>query len=488
VSLITVSDYATGRATVTAEGTVESLDQAELRSQVNTPVAHIAVAIGDQVQKGQTLVTLQSADIAAQLDQAKAGLAAQQAQLAEMQKGARAEDVSIQETVVQGANQDLANLYANAVNTLNDAYAKADDAVRKQTDQLYTNDEGLAPALTFQTQDNQAELDAENKRYTAGHELSVWKGELSALGSAPSETAVDAAITHAEGHLAVIRDFLNAAMDAIVASIGLPQATLDSYKLNISTARASVTAALTAVTGAEQGLSSQRLTIAKATEQLNKMRNGATQGELDVQQAAVASAAAQVATLEVQLAKTVIRSPIAGTISAIPVRVGELVTVGQSVISIVNVNGLEVKGYVSESDLPFVAEGADATIEGGIPGKVNRVAPSVNAATKKVEVIVLVTDPDKSGLVVGENVGFSITAVRDGSADGSYLLPLQAVRVSSSSASVYTVNADSRIEEHAVTLGDVRGEFVEVTQGLAGDMRIVSPVYELQNGEEVVHD
>ena len=89
VTLVSVAEYAKDKSIVSADGSVESLEQAVLRSQVNAPVARVLVAIGGQVRRDQLLVTLQNSDISAQLAQAAAGLKAQQAHLAEIQKGAR---------------------------------------------------------------------------------------------------------------------------------------------------------------------------------------------------------------------------------------------------------------------------------------------------------------------------------------------------------------------------------------------------------------
>jgi hypothetical protein len=47
------------------------------------------------------------------------------------------------------------------------------------------------------------------------------------------------------------------------------------------------------------------------------------------------------------------------------------------------------------------------------------------------------------------------------------------------------VDADSKVVRRPVILGNVQGDFVEVKSGLSDDMKIVSPVYELEEGQTV---
>ena len=132
----------------------------------------------------------------------------------------------------------------------------------------------------------------------------------------------------------------------------------------------------------------------------------------------------------------------------------------------------------------MVEEGADAVIGDDIQGKVGRVAPSIDPATKKVQVDVIVSDPKTSNLVVGQNVAVKIAAKQIAGNGVLFLLPLQAVRIASDGAYVYLVE-NGTLSERPVQLGAVSGEFVEVKSGISADTSIVSPVYELKAGEKV---
>jgi multidrug efflux pump subunit AcrA (membrane-fusion protein) len=220
VTVSDVSSFRADRATITADGTVESLEQADLKSQVSAPVSRIAVRIGDKVTAGQTLVLFQNGDFVAQLAQAQAGLAAQTARLQEMKKGARAEDLNISQTQYEQAKQALTDTYANLVNGVNDAYAKAEDIVRKQLDSMFTNGE-YQPHLNFTTSLSQNQLNAENQRLAASTELNAWKKELLMVTASSPAGDLDTALTNAKNHLNTIRTLTNAMMDALNSAVGV---------------------------------------------------------------------------------------------------------------------------------------------------------------------------------------------------------------------------------------------------------------------------
>ncbi len=484
VNLIAVRDYGKSGSFVFGDGSVESLEQAELRSQISAQVLKINVSVGDKVSRDQALVNFQNADFLAQLGQAEAGLDAQESRLAEMRKGVREEDLNITKTELDKANQALRNIYNNTSNLLSDAYSKCEDAIRKQLDQFFINDEELNPQLTFLVSDAQTKIDVETGRLGASIELNEWRAELFAITSTSTEGDLDKLITNSKAHVAFIKSFLDRTSDAIRYESGLSQAAVDGFRLALSAAKTQANGAATAISAQEQAISSQKLAIQGINNQLELKKAGYTAEQIASQEALVQQSTESVNALKAQVAKTIIRSPIDGVIAAIPARVGELSSPGQLVVSVVNKNWLKVKSFVSASDVSLVEEGADAVVGDNIAGKVGRVAPSIDPSTKKVQVDVIVSDPKTSNLVVGQNVAVKITAKQAAGSGAVFFLPLQAVRIASDGAFVYLVE-NGTLSERPVQLGPVNGEFVEVKAGISADMSIVSPVYELKAGEKV---
>lgn len=485
VSVVSASDLGHTNGTISAEGTLESLEQAELRSQLSAPVTKVSVRIGDRVAVGTPLVTLQGRDILAQLDQAKAGLRAQEARLRELQKGARAEDISITQTDLTKAKSDLASAYGNMASVLNDVYAKADDAVQNQTDPMFNRNNPSAISLSFPLKNSQTQIDVEYLALVATEQLTAMRADINGLQGVTDPVRVEATLATTKTRLIKISEFLNKTAEAIQSQYSLAPATVDLYKRNIATARGEVAGATSVVNAQEQAIVAYKANIKRLEDQLALKQAGATGEQLETQEAAVAQARANVDQLQAQYAKTVITAPISGTIAAVSVRVGELLTPGQAVVSIVNKAGMQVKLFVSDLDVQFIEEGSEAVIGDGIKGKVLRIAPSVDKATRKVEVTVLVVDKAPT-LVIGQNVSVAITVRQIAGAAGVYMVPVQALRVSDSVMYVYTVNNENVVEEHRVVTGRILGEVVEVVGGLQPDMRIVTVAQAVRAGQHVI--
>jgi len=71
VKLIAVGDFREQKTVRVEGGTVRSLDQADLKSQISAQITAINVKLGDQVRAGQIIMQLQNGDISAQLEQAQ---------------------------------------------------------------------------------------------------------------------------------------------------------------------------------------------------------------------------------------------------------------------------------------------------------------------------------------------------------------------------------------------------------------------------------
>lgn len=91
------------RTGITAKGMVESSQEVTIGSQVKGQIRRMLVSAGTQITKGQLLLELDDEKAVAQLQQAKAGLAAAEARLRELSGGYRSEDVTMAQTGQQRA-------------------------------------------------------------------------------------------------------------------------------------------------------------------------------------------------------------------------------------------------------------------------------------------------------------------------------------------------------------------------------------------------
>lgn len=472
VTLISASDYLKDRSEIRANGVVESLQQAELRSQAAGQVTKIHVSIGQKVSEGQALVSLQQADIAAVLAQAQALLKSQQARLDEMMKGARVEQVQIVEGGLAAAKQALVDTKNTQDAVVKSAYA----ALLNNGLAIVPNSNNISHA--------RISLGGSYTLTAQGiYTITMQGGEKSPFSVSGIETATGWVTRGASVAVGTGGLYITASTDGDIVpgdswTITIPNTQSPMYSASKNTYDTALKARDAAINGATNALTA-------AQNQYDLVMAGATSDQIKAQQAAVEQAAANVSSATAQFEKTVIRSPINGVVASLPIKYGELVSPGTLAASVVSKNALQVKTYLSDYDIQYVREGAEVAINDTVKGKVSHISPSVDSMTKTVEALVVINNAQTSGLVVGQNATLKIAVVRDASKALVYLLPLQAVKIANAGASVFTVKADSTLEEHAVTLGNTSGEYVEVTQGISPDMKIVAAVYELRAGQTV---
>lgn len=485
VSLVPVSNYVKEKTVDLDNGIVQSLGQADLRSQFTAPITALNVKLGDMVSAGQTLVQLQNNDIAAQLEQARSGLDAARSRLEETKRGSRAEDIAITQTSTNEAKAAL-------VNSIKDAYSKSDDSIHNHIDKFFINprSQNIDFSVVFNVGGNQVTLqplDEEVARQTATRKykfesiLSDWQKSLANLDQSSSDTEVEDAFNTAENNLRQEIDFMDK-MAPIVNSLSIDNNSykqlLDGYKGEFSAARATVSGALASLQGSQTAWKTAR-------ETLSLKLAGSSPEQIKQSQTSVDQAQAAVNGLKATLAKTSIVSPISGKISYISGHIGELASAGQLIASVINPNALQVKTYASESDLPRIAQGDEVTIQENAKGIVQNVSPSIDPATKKAEINITVTQNGDPAIVIGQNVNVKIASAKPEQTEMIYLLPIQAVQFSGNQNYVLSVDQNNTIFKIPVTTSELVGETIQVTQGLAPETKVLPAIRGFKEGDKV---
>ncbi|NOT45003.1 MAG: efflux RND transporter periplasmic adaptor subunit [Acidobacteria bacterium] len=224
-------------------------------------------------------------------------------------------------------------------------------------------------------------------------------------------------------------------------------------------------------------------TQAEATaRQLDVTRNAAEQ-----QYQALLAARARAAIAQKALADTVVRAPFSGVVEQRLVSVGDYVTRGTRVASVMRTNPLRVELTVPEQFIAEVSAGRAVTLTVDayrgetFTGIVRYVSPALKTDTRSLVVEAVVENP-------GDRLkpGFFATArIEQASPDRALLVPAAAVRVVAGSPRVYVVSGD-RVEERIVTTGQTVGEAIEIATGLmAGEAVATTSVAQLVDGARV---
>jgi membrane fusion protein (multidrug efflux system) len=225
-----------------------------------------------------------------------------------------------------------------------------------------------------------------------------------------------------------------------------------------------------------------RTTAEAARRQHEIARNTAEQ-----QYQSLLAARARVALARKALADTVVRAPFAGVVEQRVVSVGDYVTRGTKVASVMRTNPLRVELTVPEQYVSDIGPGravsfeVDAYPDETFTGQVRYVSPALKADARAL-VIEAIVPNDTGRLKPGL---FATARIEQASAKPAVLVPSTAIRVVAGTARAYVISAN-RAEERIVTTGQAAGNLIEVTSGLkTGDVVATSNVAQLADGMHI---
>jgi RND family efflux transporter MFP subunit len=193
-------------------------------------------------------------------------------------------------------------------------------------------------------------------------------------------------------------------------------------------------------------------------------------------EAALAEANARQVVARRVLERSTVRAPFAGVVSDRTISVGDVVKDGTELFTIIDPSSLRLEAQVPAEALAGLKVGTPVqfTVSGfrdeRLTGRVARIYPSVDPATRQVRILVTVPNPNKQ-LVVGLFAeGRVVTFSRKGLTVPKAAVDLKGVRP------MVVQLKDGRLAHTEVALGleDAVAELVEVTAGLApGDTIIL---------------
>ncbi|MEK7629000.1 MAG: efflux RND transporter periplasmic adaptor subunit [Patescibacteria group bacterium] len=418
-------------------------------------ITRVNVSVGDKVLANQVLATIDSSELNAQRLQTEADLEAETARLTELKNGSRPEEIAIYET-------ELANAKTNLVEKINDAYIKADNAIHNDIDIIFSNAKTPNPKINITITDPQLKTDLENMRLAVESNLNDWKN-LSA------STDITKKIEKTSLYLNQTKNFL----DKLATAVN--NTTNETYKTNVSLARNEISLV-------SQNLNSAESNFSLASKNLSLKKSGATAEGIIAAEAQVKHAEANIELVQSQIYKTVLISPIAGTVIKVDAKKGEIAQAGSPLINIISDSSLEIESFVQEVDVAKISLTNpvkitfDALGEENFTGKVIYIEPAETivdgVANFKIKVGLEKIEPRlKSGLtanltiatITKENVlilpQFAVIENDKGTFVKKYKtsLPLDA-----------KVSADDKnLEEIEIKTGIYSGDgMVEITSGL----------------------
>ncbi len=237
------------------------------------------------------------------------------------------------------------------------------------------------------------------------------------------------------------------------------------------------------------------ITYARDEKQL--AANAISQAQLDTDRANLDAANAQVAAQQATMNEKIVRAPFAGRLGIRQVDLGQYLQAGTTIVTLEQLNPLFVDFYLPQQDIAqlqvgqVVDVGLDAYPGQTYKAKIVAIGATIDAATRSLAVRA-VLENDKLRLRPGM---FASVSVEVGAAKDAVTLPQTAIAYSSYGDTVYIVKHGTDAQGHAnlvvsqvfVTLGDTRGDQVQVLSGVQpGDEVVTAGQVKLHNGSPVM--
>jgi len=460
VEISSVYDLSTGSIPLDLVGTVESQSEAIIRSESQGEVKRVNVRVNDDVFAGQILAEIKNSSQYAEVQRAQAVLDSTNASLSKVQ-GNSSENVDL-----------IRNLIRNAFNTVR-------DVVLIKTDQFIEDSDTRDPDLSFSVSRFEYKETVEDKRVVVGGILEEWEEKISDLSKLNSISELEDLILYSQEQLVFIEEYLSdttLALNFSRISGNVSQSTLDKYKSDVSSARNSINSTISSLITTYNSLRSQ----------INFENKGE---DVLVAEASVKQSEASLLSAQINLEKTIFRSPITGKVNFISIGQGDIVNNLQEIAQVIGSGELEIVSYITQDEKENVRENDQVLIalnqngSKSITGVIERIAPAINPNTQKVEVRIK-PDTDE-GLVNGQTVNLEI--IRELQQENIFVisLPIESIKISAEENFVFRVNDENKLEKIIVEIGNVVGEKIIINSGITAEDFIVVDARGLKEGQEI---
>lgn len=305
--------------TVSVSGKTLSASAVDLGFEKSGQIVRVGAQAGETVFAGQLLLALESGEL-------QATLAAEEAKLAELKRGTRAEELAITEAALE---EEMAN-----------AAVVADDAVYNTADTFFggRKPDWRSNLFYFISRDAKLVDDLVDEREAIEDSFKEWR-RLTKEGVEVSPSKVISYLTQINQFLTLLARGIN---------------DLDPTKDNHLTA--------TEIEGYKTTLASTRQEVISALASLNAANKELKLDQTGTAPEVIAAQQARVDQYRAAVNKNYLFAPIGGTVTKQKGKVGELAVAGETLVSIITLSDLEVESFVPEVHIGRLAVGNKAQI------------------------------------------------------------------------------------------------------------------------------
>lgn len=474
VVIASVSSLADDGTPLALSGEVKSISEANIKTEAVGRITNVYKKIGDTVFAGEVIAEIENSREVAALAQAKAALASANA----------SQNIS---EISQGSSAALlAEAQSGAVNALRSTYDGIEDVIRNKIDPMFSNPTLENPSFIITSNYNSQYItDTNSARLDIQRILNSQQNRRTKL-SPENDLLAEIKLTEQElSDIKILIDLVNATLMSALPSSSITQTTIDTYKTTASTARTTWSTLLATLSGTKDNLTSKTAAFEIAQKQGSSTSSILTTGE-----AAIAQAESGVALARVAVEKTIIRSPIFGTLNNLSIEQGDYVTQFQPAATVSNNGALEIIAYITASDSKEISVGNKVEIQDVAQGVVTRIAPALDPLTKKIEVRIGVSK-GLGSLLNGQSVSLSIermgglASTKKDTEQGPISIPIVSLKITPDGPVVFTAE-NNVLKSHPVVIGSLLGNRIVVTEGITPAMEIVTDARGLKDGQKVI--
>ncbi len=470
VTLLTANQYTSDNQTRLL-GTVRALNEANIITERAGKITGVSVKLGQTVKVGQVIITLENATEKAAVLQAEGVYEAAKAKAEQDKIG-----ITDAEAAFKAAQNKAQTVYHNTFITI-------DNNLKNIIDKIFTDINENNLAIRIKAQGKALELIADRKKIA--NMMNDWSQQINQLPSNTNDADnILNLIKKAKDNTKIFIDFTEKLTLIINHSDNdnrlVEDKNITIYRSKFNAMRSNINNLLINLENTETALK-----IAKNNLKQSRLRGSQENSTAEAQ---VKQALGALRMAQANLQKTILKSPIAGTVNSLSAKVGDFAGAFTTLATIANNQTLEIITYISDKEQNYLKVGDEVLIENKYTGTVTQISPALNKQTGKIEVrIITTTDKLKNGDTVHLQKKPTVNSDHLLKKTNQVIkIPLSAVRLTADNSFVFVIDKNKKLQKKKVELGKIYGNSVEITSGLKADEKFISDVRGLIVGTEVV--
>ncbi|MFA6305858.1 MAG: efflux RND transporter periplasmic adaptor subunit [Candidatus Gracilibacteria bacterium] len=179
-----------------------------------------------------------------------------------------------------------------------------------------------------------------------------------------------------------------------------------------------------------------------------------------------------------------ISSPIDGTVTEIKAEENNFVSPGQIVIKVENLKSISIKTSINEKEALFINIGDKVKITSNLAessGEISSISPSLNDTSKKIDVEISINSPEN--FIPGANVNIEISP----STKGKIFIPLNSIFLDEDKKFVKVIDKKDKVEIKEIVTGEIIENYIQVIKGLKyGEIIVSDQTIFVEEGDKVL--